>query len=606
MTAHDTATRAELEKTASLHWFHWTVVALSLLLTFGAFFYSRRQVDEKREAQFDREAERVVTLVEERMQKYEDALWAGVAHVNAIAEEVSEDGWRRYATSLRIGEKYPGINGIGIIQALDRSELPGFLDRVRRERPGFEVYPAHDGPESMPITHIEPVALNAAAIGLDIAHEKKRYAAATKARDTGKAQITGPVVLAQDEGRTPGFCFYAPYYTPLGDQRVFEGMVHAPFVVKDLMDGVLARGSRHVGLRIADGEEVLFDEHVEEHADFDPDPQYVRVETREMYGRQWEFDVWSAMSFRDAHRSSLPGLILVGGILIDGLLLGLFFIISRANRRALDFADAVTRELKVKADDLESSNRELESFAYVASHDLQEPLRMVGSFGALLGDKYSGQFDEKGERWLGFMVDGATRMQSLVQGLLEYSRVGHKGDPPVVVRTGELVDVLLHDLAEVITEADAVVTRDELPDVLGQPTAVRQVFQNILSNAIKFRTADRQAIVHLGVTMKNGESTFFIEDNGIGIDPEYAERIFVIFQRLHSDASYSGTGIGLAVSKKVVENYGGRMWFESQEGEGTTFYFTLPPFSEPAAPVPARGSRSICSLPIRRKLKSKA
>jgi PAS domain S-box-containing protein len=235
----------------------------------------------------------------------------------------------------------------------------------------------------------------------------------------------------------------------------------------------------------------------------------------------------------------------------------------------------VEEQLRQAAAALESSNAELEQFAYVASHDLQEPLRMVASYTQMLARRYKGKLDEDADEFIAYAVDGATRMQALINDLLAYSRVGTRGRPFEVVDTATLVDQVSADLSVAIGEADATITRGSLPQVMGDPLQLGQLFQNLVSNAIKFRGEIRPE-VRITADREGAAWRFAVQDNGIGIDPAYAERIFVIFQRLHTRAEYPGTGIGLAICKKIVERHGGRIWVESQPGAGTAFYFTIP------------------------------
>jgi light-regulated signal transduction histidine kinase (bacteriophytochrome) len=235
----------------------------------------------------------------------------------------------------------------------------------------------------------------------------------------------------------------------------------------------------------------------------------------------------------------------------------------------------VEEQLRQAAAELESSNAELEQFAYVASHDLQEPLRMVASYTQMLARRYKGKLDEDADEFISYAVDGATRMQALINDLLAYSRVGTRGRPFEPVDTTTLVDQVTADLSVAIDEADATVTRGPLPQVMGDPLQLGQLFQNLVSNAIKFR-GEMRPEVRITADREGAAWRFGVQDNGIGIDPAYADRIFVIFQRLHTRAEYPGTGIGLAVCKKIVERHGGRIWVESHPGAGTTFYFTIP------------------------------
>jgi signal transduction histidine kinase len=245
--------------------------------------------------------------------------------------------------------------------------------------------------------------------------------------------------------------------------------------------------------------------------------------------------------------------------------------------RELEVLRAAEAEIQAKALALERSNAELEQFAYVASHDLQEPLRKVTSFCQMLERRYGGQLDERGEQYIAFAVDGAKRMQALINDLLAFSRVGHIERPRELVDVGELVTQTTSALGLAVEEAGATVEVDgPLPEVYAERTLLGLVLQNLIANAIKFR-ADEPPHVRVSARRAGDYWDFAVADNGIGVDPQYADRIFIIFQRLHPREAYEGTGIGLAMCRKVIEHHGGHIWLApSENGNGSTFRFTLP------------------------------
>jgi PAS domain S-box-containing protein len=233
-------------------------------------------------------------------------------------------------------------------------------------------------------------------------------------------------------------------------------------------------------------------------------------------------------------------------------------------------------QLHRRTEELARSNHDLEQFAYVASHDLQEPLRAVSGSLQLLSRRYEGQLDAKANEFIGHAVDGAIRMDTLIKDLLTYSRVGRLDDPRQPTSCDEALDSALKNLSAAIREAGAQVSRSPLPTVRAIAAQLTLLFQNLIGNAIKFRREGTAPNIQVGVEARDGEWCFRVEDNGIGIDPQYFERIFAIFQRLHTRREYPGTGIGLALCRRIVERHGGRIWVESEPGMGTRFFFTVP------------------------------
>jgi light-regulated signal transduction histidine kinase (bacteriophytochrome) len=231
--------------------------------------------------------------------------------------------------------------------------------------------------------------------------------------------------------------------------------------------------------------------------------------------------------------------------------------------------------LKERTATLEKANKELEHFAYVASHDLKEPLRKISSFTGLLASRYKGRLDEKADNYIWYIVDGAKRMEKLIEDLLTYSRLSRAELTLEAISAESSVKQAISDLEQFLTENDAEVTYTQLPIIQVNPVQFEQLVRNLIHNAVKFRTEDKPR-VHISARRTDDFWVFSVTDNGIGIDPEQSERIFRIFQRLHTRDEYTGTGIGLAVAKRVVERHGGRIWVESTPGKGSTFYFTVP------------------------------
>jgi PAS domain S-box-containing protein len=241
--------------------------------------------------------------------------------------------------------------------------------------------------------------------------------------------------------------------------------------------------------------------------------------------------------------------------------------------RFIGFIRDITPRKKAEVE-LQRKNKELEQFAYVASHDLQEPLRTTSSFVELFQQQYKGKLDENADKYLAYIVQASDRMKVLIKDLLDYSRIGHKKELENVDCNSVLGEVI-EDIGIAIKDGDAEIKTNKLPVIKGYPTEIKQLFQNLITNAIKFRRKDVTPRVEISAKKSDAHYTFTVKDNGIGIEKEHRERIFIIFQRLHTRTEYQGSGIGLAHCKKIVELHGGKIWIESNPGEGSSFHFTI-------------------------------
>jgi signal transduction histidine kinase len=238
------------------------------------------------------------------------------------------------------------------------------------------------------------------------------------------------------------------------------------------------------------------------------------------------------------------------------------------------------QQLNKALEKLTRSNNELQRFAYICSHDLQEPARMVGSYAKLLSQRMPADTEDNIKKYLHFLTDGAERMQAMIKSILSYSRLENEEQPMTQVDCHQIVKNVLGDLQPAIAECAAKIICDDLPTVNGNPTQIAQLFQNLLTNAMKFHKPEQPPEIHIGAKRTDDGWQFFVRDNGIGIDPGYQEKIFVIFQRLNRKEEYPGTGIGLATCKKIVERMGGKIFVESAQGQGATFYFIIPDLKE--------------------------
>lgn len=332
-----------LQITERFHWLHWIIILASWVVTALAWYITNEAATQRATEAFEQETRRVVSLLEERMEKYEDVLWSGVAAMQLLPQGMEVDDWQRFTHSIKVDEKYPGINGLGVIYALDATQIPTFLAQQQQQRPNFTIRPRQNRQDYWPVTYVEPVANNYQAVGLDMSHEANRYQAALLARDTGKAQITAPIVLVQDAAKTPGFLFYAPFYQKTlpetaqnsdeARREQFQGLVYAPFIMKKLIAGTLLQDNRHVGFRISDNDVELYNELTPYSEQYDDHPMFMRTMRLNFYGREWQIELQSLVSFNALSRSEQPVLVLIGAGILDALLILMFYNAAKSNLR---------------------------------------------------------------------------------------------------------------------------------------------------------------------------------------------------------------------------------------------------------------------------------
>ena len=573
--------RDELAQSGRVHKVHWLVVGMSLLLTLSAWYVTGHQIDQKVDDRFRAETDRVIDLITHRMENYEDGLNGGIAAVQAAGGVMDVNQWRTFANSLHIEEKYPGINGIGIIHDVSPDQRAAYLAQQRRFRPDYRIHPPHARSEIFPITFVEPVGMNAKAVGLDVAHEKNRYESFKRARASGKPTITGPIVLVQDAQRTPGFLFYAPFYArdnlTTEDARLahFSGAVYAPFVFHKLIEGILGPDNRQVRFSVMDGADVIYDERNPEQ----DQGRHKRTVVLPIYGQEWTFQFWDTPDFQEQMSSNEPLMILIGGLIIDSLLLYVFVILARSNRRSLAFADGMTARLIQKAESLERSNEELEKFAYVTSHDLKTPLRGIGYLLGYLQDDLKEEIapDSRGaavvDQHLDRLFGQLQRMENLIAGILAYSSMRDTAG-----RLGNIAtDALIREVCDQFDlRADQVELRGRFPVIYGNATRLEQVFSNLVSNACKYHPDQNEIHLVFEAAQTDDHVTFSVCDNGPGIDARYHQKIFDVFQTLGASSEIDSTGIGLSIVRRAVETEGGTIRVDSAPGQGCKMIFDWP------------------------------
>lgn len=582
--------------TTKFHKAHWLIIILSVILTFFAWYFIQQQVNQKISQDFERNAEQVLELISERMSKYEDALWSGVALINSSPTKINHAQWKLFAQSLHIESKYQGVNGIGVVYHILPENLSDFLNNERITRPNYNIHPKHQQNEFWPIVYISPEQENAAAIGLDMAHENNRYTAAKLSRDTGKSQITGPIVLVQDSEKTPGFLFYAPFYQ--GDsstlsqrQKNISGLVYAPFVVKNLLAGTLHKNKRLVDIKIIDDKQIIYNEHIETEANFDSDALFNKTYQVEMYGRSWFFTVNSNLAFKKASINNQPLIILCTGIIIDLLIILIFIVITRTNKRVLIYAETLNEDLQRKNNKLNTEIKEKESYALQAeksshakslflanmSHELRTPLNVINGYTQLLSMNPS--IPEEDQEQIDAIANSGEHLLSLIEDVLDLSKI-ESGSIEVnleKVPLKQLINELQYTAKSIAKTYNLSLEIDEPDDIEVEADNIRltQVLINLISNAAKYNIAGGSIKICFE-KIETNKIKILVIDSGIGIDEKNRQKLFTPFERLGFESSaIEGSGIGLSLSKNLIEKMNGEIGYQPNVTKGSCFWFTL-------------------------------
>ncbi|HWH93127.1 MAG TPA: CHASE domain-containing protein [Baekduia sp.] len=555
-------------------------------------------VRDRERDQLSDDARATVAAIDRRMQDYGQVL-RGATGFFAASDDVTYRDFHDFFADQDILRRFPGVQVIGFASYVPRAGIPAYTRRTRRDiaRSGlsygrFTPHPAltADAQEALIIDHLEPPPGNTRALGLDFLSETNRRRAALLARRTGAPAATAPITLVQARGSSLGIDLMAPVHggppSQTGAPRLWAGVVYAAFRVDNLLRGILGTlpdgtlevydlgpaatvpadapiGRTAVAFDLRPGKAALPGGH-----------DRTRINTLEVAGRRWAVAYTRTGSALSAGERAVPRVIAVAGILVSLLAAALLRALSTSRRRAVRLAEAMTVELREREEQLKRSNEELEHFAYLASHDLQEPLRTITSYVGLLDSRAGDKLDDRARSWLGFVSDGAERMSHLIADLLEYSRTGRAGADAVVVDLDDAWDLAVANLQHAIADAGATVRRGDLPRVRARPREMTSMFQNLIGNGLKYH-ADAPPVVRASGAPRDGAWEIAVSDNGIGIEPHYHERVFGLFQRLHTAEEYPGTGMGLAIVKKIVESNGGSVRVESTPGRGATFVVTL-------------------------------
>jgi signal transduction histidine kinase len=575
------------------------LLAALLLMTAVATYAAADRVHDRERDQLTSDARATVAAIDRRMDDYAQVL-RGAAGLYAASDDVSYREFHNYFADQDVIRRYPGVQVIGFATYVPRDGIPAYSRRMRREMAAsglaygpFRLHPAlaPDATEALIIDHLEPPPGNSRALGLDFLSETNRRRAALLARRTGLPAASAPITLVQARGSSLGIDLMVPVYggppSQTGAPRPWSGVVYAAFRVDNLLRGIVGAETSDVDLEVYDlgpsatvptgasiGPHAVAFDLRPGHADRRHDAEDTRMQTIEVAGRRWAVSYGRTATTLSAGERAVPWVIAVAGILVSLLAAALLRTLSMSRRRAVRLAEAMTVELREREVQLKRSNEELEHFAYLASHDLQEPLRTITSYVGLLDRRAGDRLDDRQRSWLGFVSDSADRMSHLISDLLQYSRTGRADADPQRVALDDAWDLAVANLQHAIADAGATVERGDLPVVRARPREMTSMLQNLIGNGLKYR-GDEPPVVRASARQDDGAWEILVADNGIGIEPRFHDRVFGLFQRLHTAEEYPGTGMGLAIVKKIVESNGGTVRVESTPGQGATFVVTL-------------------------------
>jgi signal transduction histidine kinase len=569
---------------------------LAIALIAAVFTY--RQVDRRADQELDERARNVAQAIDRRIETYTEKLF-GVRGAFAGSREVSHAEYETFLGTQEVGRRYPGVLALGFADLLPDANRQAFIRASDRDArgaglgyPDLVIRPNAERPGTVAVTYLHPVAENRSAYGFDLMSEAARRTALVLARDGARPVATAPIRLVTETTDQEGLLIMLPRYEgrdqrPPADQRL-ERFRGAAFVAIRLPDLIRSAVSTEPGVdleiydvgaagavpsRLRAGDEA-FDLRGGAQAP-SADGEESRIFDLQTAGRQWRVYYATEEDLVGGTERAVPWLILILGLVVAALAAAAVSFARSAQARAVRIADQMTADLQASQTELARSNEELERFAFLASHDLQQPLRTVNGFLQLLELRHGDELKGRAREYVEYALRGTRQMSTLIDDLLTYSRAGRNDRAPERISLDEVWDAALEQLQATIEESGAVVTRGDLPTIVADRGQMTQAFANLIGNGVKYR-GDAPPEVHAEARRVGDGWEVSVRDNGIGIDPKDHDKIFGMFRRLHGDDRFEGTGLGLALVKRIVENAGGSIRVDSQVGEGSTFVIRLP------------------------------
>lgn len=590
----------------------WIVLGLSALISFFAWYISYSSVQNAAQTRFSFQTEEIQSAIDKRMKEQESALWGGVGLFNA-SNFVDRDEWRQYVDSLQLETYLPGLQGYGYAEIVLPEDKAAHEARIRSEGfSNFSIRPEGKRELYSSIIYLEPFTdRNLRAFGYDMWSEPTRRAGMSRAIDSGEASVSGKVILVQETSSDiqRGFLMYLPVYrrgmpTETVQQRrdAIQGFVYSPFRIKDLMYGILGSTNSNIDFRIYDGADVgvdsiLYDSTGSYEANLiTGDEPFSGSAQIVVGGRVWEIEFRASQDFIGLAEANEPMFVAIGAIIIDILLFLTILSLSNQRKRAQHIAEGMVVELRQAKEDaelaaetektlvkatkesntqLQTANEGLMRFTSIIAHDLRAPLKRIESFIKILREDYGPNLDEDGHDIIARIDRGSSRMRMMLDSMHNYSRHSNVSIEGKQANVAGVISEAVETLSSNHTDADIAVRVQPHCHVKGDAMLLQHVVQNLIANSLKFRS-EKEPQIDVKAEAINGETVrISIADNGIGIEPQFAEKVFDMFARLHDEDEYEGTGIGLAICKKIITDHGGKISIDPTWQDGTRIIIEL-------------------------------